>query len=166
MTRTNSTGLPTTIEDGPAPGRFIRARGKSKSPPWRRVVVYDCDRNTLEVKHPFELDHSMLSRPPLSCSNSSLEQYESVKLPSGLSQVTIFLDSETVTTPTTKETTPDGDSNVRLAKIYLNKLGFSNSVLRFLGQLSTLYVKKIKPWSETTSLASPAHSIGGGGATA
>lgn len=151
MTRTNSTGLPTTIEDGPAPGRFIRARGKSKSPPWRRVVVYDCDRNTLEVKHPFELDH---------------KQYESVKLPSGLSQVTIFLDSETVTTPTTKETTPDGDSNVRLAKIYLNKLGFSNSVLRFLGQLSTLYVKKIKPWSETTSLASPAHSIGGGGATA
>ncbi|MCJ1270841.1 hypothetical protein MMC22_010738 [Lobaria immixta] len=147
MRRTKPTGLPTTIEDERAPGRFVHAREKSKTLPWRRVVVYDCDRNTLEVKHPFELDH---------------KEYERVKLPSGLSQVTIFLDSETVTTPTTKETTPGGDSNVRLAKIYLNRLGFSNSVLRLLGQLSTLYVKKIKPWSETTSLASPAHSIGGG----
>lgn len=162
MTRTKPTGPPQPFEDEPALGRFIHARGKSKSPPWRRVVVYDCDRNTLEVKHSFELDHRTSSQPPLSYANSSLEEYESVKLPSGLSQVTIFLDSETVTTPTTKETTPDGDSNVRLAKIYLNKLGFSNSVRRFLGQLSTLYVKKIKPWSESPSHASSPHSVGGG----
>lgn len=132
--RDQANGPSPSVEEEPAPGRFINAREKSKSPPWRKVVVYDCDRNTVEVKRPFELDH---------------KEYESVKLPSGLSQVTIFLDSETATTPTTKETTEDGDSNVRLGKIYLNKLGFSNSVLRFLGQLSTLYVKKVRPWSET-----------------
>ena len=74
--------------------------------------------------------------------------------------MTIFLDSQTVTT-TTDEITTDGDSNVKLAKIYLNKLGFSNSVLRFIGKLSTLYVKKIKPWSETSSFATSLHSLGG-----
>lgn len=147
--RDQANGPSPSVEEEPAPGRFINAREKSKSPPWRKVVVYDCDRNTVEVKRPFELDHSMSSKSPLSRPNSSPEEYESVKLPSGLSQVTIFLDSETATTPTTKETTEDGDSNVRLGKIYLNKLGFSNSVLRFLGQLSTLYVKKVRPWSET-----------------
>lgn len=140
-------GPSATVEEEPARGRFITAREKTKSLTWRRVVVYDCDRNTVEVKRPFKLDHSMSSKPPLSRPNSSPEEYESVNLPSGLSQVTIFLDSETATTPTTEETTEDGDSNVRLAKIYLNKLGFLNSVLRSLGQLSTLYVKKIEPWS-------------------
>ena len=151
-----------TGDEEPAKGRFIKTRGKSKSPPWHRVVVYDCDLNTVEVKNPFDLDRGMSSRPIFNRPNSSLEEYQRVKLPAGTSQVTIFLDSQTVTTPTTKETTPNGDSNVKLAKIYLNKLGFSNSVLRFLGQIQTLYVKKIKPWSETSSFASGPHSVGGG----
>lgn len=157
-------GPSTTVDEEPAKGRFIKARGKSKSPPWHRVVVYDCDLNTVEVKHPFDLDRglSMSSQPVFDRPNSSLDEYQRVELPAGLSQVTIFLDSQTVTTPTTKETTPAGHSNVRLAKIYLNKLGFSNSVLRFLGQIQTLYVKKIKPWSETSSFASGPHSVGGG----
>ena len=124
------------------------------------MVVLDCDRNTVEVKNREDLDpRGRSSQAAVNHPNSSLE-YQRVKLPSGLSQVTIFLDSKTVTT-TTNEITTDGDSNVKLAKIYLNKLGFSNSVLRFLGQLSTLYVKKIKPWSETSSLASSPHSVGG-----
>lgn len=157
-----TSGPSTTGEKEPAKNRFIRNRGKTKSPPWHRVVVYDCDRNTVEVKNELELDRSRSSLPVLNNPNSSLEQYQRVKLPSGLSQVTIFLDSQTVTTPTTKEIAEDGDSNVKLAKIYLNKLGFSNSVLRFLGQLSTLYVKNLKPWSETSSFASSTHNVGGG----
>ncbi|MCJ1424449.1 hypothetical protein MMC29_002337 [Sticta canariensis] len=140
----NASGPLTAGERDPPKSSFLRARGRTKSPPWNRVVVLDCDRNTVEVKNKEDLDS---------------REYHEVKLPSRLSQVTVFLNSKTVTT-TTKEITTDGDSNVKLAKIYLNKLGFSNSVLRFLGQLSTLYVK-IKPWSETSSFASSPHSVGG-----
>ena len=150
--RDNADGLLTAGERDPSRHRFLRVRGKTKSPPWNRVVVLDCDRNTVEVKNKGHLDpRGRSSQAAMKHPNSSLERYEEVKLPSGHSQVTIFMDSRTVTT-TTKEITTDGDSNVKLAKIYLNKLGFSNSVLRFLGQLSTLYVKKIEPWSETSSL--------------
>lgn len=131
-----------TSEKDPPKSSFLKNRGRIKSPPWHRVIVLDCDRNTVEVKNEFDLDRGRSSRRVLNNPNSSLDEYQRVKLPSRLSQVTIFLDSQTETTPTTKEITPDGDSNVKLAKIYLNKLGFSNSVLRCLGQLSTLYVKK------------------------
>lgn len=157
-----ASGPSTAGEQEPSKSRLIKNRGKTKSPPWRRVVVLDCDQNTVEVRNEFELDPGRSSQPILDNPNSSLAEYQEVKLPSGLSQVTIFLDSQTVTKPTTKEITPDGGSNVKIAKIYLNKLGFSNSVLRHLGRLSTLYVKNIKLWSETSPFASSTHSIDGG----
>ncbi|MCJ1423117.1 hypothetical protein MMC29_000998 [Sticta canariensis] len=140
-------GPSTTGGKDPASTQFIKNRGKSKSPPWHRVVVLDSDRNTVEVKKKKKLDLDD-------------EDYQIFELPSGLSHVTIFLDSQTQTMPTTEETT-DGDSNVKLAKIHLNKLGFSNSVLRSLGQLSTLYVKKIKPYSESSPNRSSPDSVGG-----
>lgn len=106
------------------------------------------------MKKEFDLNDGRSGQSSRNNPNGGLEEYQIVKLPSGQKQVTIFLDSQTVTTPTLTEIAPDGESNVKIAKIYLNKLGFSNSVLRFLGQLSTLYVKKIKYSSETSSLAS------------
>ena len=155
-------GPSTTGGNDPASTQFVKTRGKSKSPPWHRVVVLDSDRNTVEVKNKkkLDLDDGRSSQPILNNPNSSLENYQIFELPSGLSHVTIFLDSQTETTPTTEEIT-DGDSNVKLAKIYLNKLGFSNSVLRSLGQLSTLYVKKIKPYSESSPHRSSSDSVSG-----
>ena len=155
-------GPSTTRGNDPASTQSIKTRGKSKSPLWHRVVVLDSDRNTVEVKNKKKLElHDGRSGPSiLNNPNSSVEDYQRFELPSGLSHVTIFLDSQTETTATTEEIT-DGGSNVKLAKIYLNKLGFSNSVLRSLGQLSTLYVKKIKPYSESSPNRSFPDSVGG-----
>ena len=70
-------------------------------------------------------------------------------------QVTIFVDAETESKPTTESRT-DGRSNVVLATLNLNRLGAYCQVLRYLGLISTLCVANAAPWSETSS-----QSIGG-----
>lgn len=72
-----------------------------------------------------------------------------MQLPPRINEVTIFLDHETESRPTIDAIDEKGHGNVMLAKIHLNKLGFSNTILRFLGQLSTLYVKNPTVFGET-----------------
>ena len=72
-------------------------------------------------------------------------------LPPKRKQVTIFVDPETESKPTIASRGADGQSNVILATLYLNRLGVYHQVLRFLGLLSTLYVINAGPWSETSS---------------
>ena len=72
-------------------------------------------------------------------------------LPPKRKQVIIFVDPETESKPTTDSRGEDGQSNVVLATLYLNRLGAYHQVLRFLGLLSTLYVANAAPWSETSS---------------
>ena len=71
-------------------------------------------------------------------------------LPTG-KQVTIFVDDETESKPTIASKGPRGERNVELATIYLDRLGIIPNLFRFFGQLSTLYVMKTTPWSETLS---------------
>ena len=73
-------------------------------------------------------------------------------------EVTIFVDSKTESIATTKTETEDGQSNVMIAKLYLNRLSTFNRLLRAIGKLSHLYITNIKPWSETSSVA---HGISG-----
>ncbi len=66
-------------------------------------------------------------------------------------QVTIFVDAETESKPTIACKDPGGESNVELATLYLDRLGMIPNLFRLFGRLSTLYVMKATPWSETSS---------------
>lgn len=72
-------------------------------------------------------------------------------LPPKRNQVTIFVDPETKSKPTIARRGADGQNNVELATLNLNRLGAYHQVLRFLGLLSTLYVMNAAPLSETSS---------------
>ena len=82
---------------------------------------------------------------------SDINQCQKVDLPKR-KQVTIFVDPETESKPTTASKGKSGRSNVVLATLYLDRLGVYHQVLRFLGMLSTLYVMNAAPWSETSSV--------------
>ena len=81
----------------------------------------------------------------------SEDNYQKVKLPARRRQVTLFVDEETETKLTTRSTRSDGQSNILLAQLYLDRLGPYGQIFRFLGMLSTLYVKNAGPISETSS---------------
>ncbi|KAL9120110.1 MAG: hypothetical protein Q9187_003334 [Circinaria calcarea] len=116
-------------ECSPHKYQFLKHRGKSATPPLiRRVLVYDDDQKSVKITS----EKKVISKQ---------DEYQKLQLPSRQSSVTIFVDSETESKPTTETTTPDGHSNVMLAKLYLNRLGGWGTVLRILGQLSTVYIK-------------------------
>lgn len=54
--------------------------------------------------------------------------------------MTIFVDPDTESDPTTEHITAAGKSNVILATLFLDRLGALNHVLRLIGVLSTSYV--------------------------
>ena len=60
-------------------------------------------------------------------------------------QVTIFVDAKTKTKPTIASESAEGERNVELGTIYLDRLGIIPNLLLFLGQLSTLYVMERTP---------------------
>jgi len=120
----------------PARHQFLRNREKNRSP---RVIIYDCEKKSVQVKRQQEVD-----------ADPKKPDYKSIELPRRKTQVTIFVDPETESVPTTEHAS-GGHSNVMLVKLYLDRLGKWNQVLRCLGQLRTLYVSNIEPWSETAS---------------
>lgn len=162
---------PTSSEDEPGPTKqqFLGIRGKTPSPPWKnRVIVVDPDRGTVEVQNEKSIaqgtqnDSSVRLLAKLKVWRF-LDDYTRVKLPPRKTEVTLFVDPETESKPTTKNATDDGHSNVMLMKLYLDRLplGALNQILRLLGKLSTLYVLKSKPWSETSSHISATHAMNG-----
>ena len=65
-------------------------------------------------------------------------------------QVTIYVDSETKSKPTIVSESAGGEHNLELGTIYLDLLGMIPKLLRFFGQISTLYVMERTPRSETS----------------
>jgi len=76
-----------------------------------------------------------------------------VSLPAHRNEVAIFVDSQTESIATTKNETDDGQSNIMIAKLYLDQLSAVNKLLRALRQLSTLYITNIRPSSEISPTA-------------
>lgn len=37
-------------EEGPSNSQFPKIRGRSNSPPWRKLLVYDCAEQAVEVQ--------------------------------------------------------------------------------------------------------------------
>ncbi|KAF6226435.1 hypothetical protein HO133_009301 [Letharia lupina] len=130
-----STAKAATVSEDQEPFKhqLLRERGRSNSP----VVVYDCDQKTVQVRSKKNVE--------------SEDNYQKVKLPARSKQVTLFVDEETQSKLTTRSTGRDGQSNVLLAQLYLDRLGPYGQIFRFLGLLSTLYVMNAGPLSETSS---------------
>ena len=155
-----------TEESEPSRNQFVKNRGRTPSPPLKnRVIVYDCNQRTVEVQNKEDVAHrkllTIMMFATLTVVSISDPDYKKIHLPPRKNEVTIYVDPKTLSEPTTENTAPDGHSNVMLAKIYLDRLGPVNQVLRFLGQLSTLYVRIVTPWSDTSSLVSGPHSVHG-----
>jgi len=96
-----------------------------------RVIVYDCGKMRLQVRSRKEVDQ-----------DPNKGDYTEIRLPRRERELTIFVDQETESKVTTEQTT-GGQSNVMLAKLYLDRLGIWNQILRCSGKLSTLYVSNI-----------------------
>ena len=82
----------------------------------------------------------------------SEDVYQKVKLPARDKQITLFVDEETGSKLTTQSTGSDGQNNVLLLRLHLDRLGLYGQIFRFLGLLSTLYVMNVGPFSEASSL--------------
>jgi hypothetical protein len=82
--------------------------------------------------------------------DSNQGDYTKINLGSKKKEITLFVDPDSMSEPTTEITT-DGSNTVMLAKLYLNRLGTMNQILRRFGKLSTLYVTKMQPYSESSS---------------
>ena len=76
-----------------------------------------------------------------------------MKFPARSKQVALFVDEETGSEVTTRSMERDGQSNVLLAQLHLDHLGFGGQIVRFLGMLSTLYVMNGSSLSKTPSEA-------------
>jgi hypothetical protein len=145
-------------EEEPLPHQSLRTRGRTPSPLLKdRVIIYDCEERSLEVRSKKKFDKGRTTRPRQQCADHRFwvtdmgkAEYKKIDLPPRKNEITLFVDPETESKPTTENTT-DGHTNVMLAKLYLDRLGTINQILRFLGQLSTLYVTNIGTWSETAS---------------
>lgn len=107
-------------EEEPSKHQHLKKRGRSNSP----VVVYDCDQKTVQVRNKKNVESF----------------YQKMKLPARSKQVTLFIDGKEESQLTTKSAGEDGQSNVMLAQLYLDRLGPSAQIFRFFGMLSTLYV--------------------------
>lgn len=130
----NTAKATTVVEDQePLKHQLLKERGRSNSP----VVVYDCDQKTVQVRSKKDVE--------------SEENYQKVKLPARSKQVSLFVDGETESQLTTRSTGRDGQSNVLLAQLYLDRLGPYGQIFRFLGMLSTLYVMNAGPLNEISS---------------
>ena len=74
-----------------------------------------------------------------------------MKLPARSKSVSLFVDGETESQLTTRSMGRDGQSNVLLAQLHLDRLGPYGQMFRFFGMLSTLYVRNAGPLRETSS---------------
>ena len=136
----------------PLKHQHLRERGRSNNP----VLVYDRDQKTLQVRSKKNVGQYFnpsieLARELMCINLESGDIYQEVKLPARKSLVTLFVDEETESKLTTQRTGKDGQSNILLAQLHLDRLPPYGQVFRFFGLLSTLYVMGKGPLSETSS---------------
>ena len=83
-----------------------------------------------------------------------------MKLPARSRHVALFVDEKTESEVTTRSTGSDGQSNVLLAQLYLDRLGLFGQIFHFFGLLSTLYVMNTNPLSPASSQTIDVQGIG------
>ncbi|KAL8788946.1 MAG: hypothetical protein Q9195_007062 [Heterodermia aff. obscurata] len=119
-------------QDGPSKTQWLPVKGRNLSPPLKRVIVYNREDKSMQVKRENSLDF------------------------------TIFVDPETKLIPTTSDVDSDGYSNLFVVKLHLDRLGLLNRILWFFGFIQNIYVMNpIPQWSESSSLRIDAHRVAG-----
>ena len=86
-----------------------------------------------------------------------------MKLPARSKQVALFVDQETGSKVTTRSAEHNGQSNVLLVQLHLDRLGLGGQIVRFLGMLSTLYVMNAGSLNKTPSKVIDVHDMEGSG---
>jgi len=104
-----------------------------------RCLVLDAEDKTVEIRNEKEVKRDS-------------ENLQKIPIPWRGSRVTLFVDPDTEEVTTDNET--NGQSNVMLAKLYLDHLSLTNRVLRKLSKISTLYIRNLRPVSEGSSASS------------
>lgn len=58
----------------PSGSQSLRIRGRTKSPPLKdRVIIYDCEKKSLEVRSKKQVDHGKLAHIFEGCADSGLQ---------------------------------------------------------------------------------------------
>ncbi|KAK0515928.1 hypothetical protein JMJ35_001962 [Cladonia borealis] len=104
--------------------QHIGERGRWNSLRWKHVLVYDCEGQTLSVQQEKKISKDQ-------CYKLYLPKHD---------HVTIFLDLEAGSEPTTARISAGGVSNKELAKLDLASLGI---IPRWFCSRSTLYVTNV-----------------------
>ena len=122
--------------------RKPEASGRSRSPPLKRVVTFDCDEKTVRVRTVKSIESKCPSirfvspLPLMFMAELDPRGYQKLKLERRRSDVDIFVNSETESEPTTDGIDSHGHSNVLLARLFLDRLGYVNNFLRHIRLLS------------------------------
>lgn len=116
-------------------GQLLKDQERTNSPPFSRAVFYNPNEKTTQVRRAKNIDKT---------------SYQEIKIPASNWLVTIYVDAETESKPTTKAV-EDGRSNIVLTQLHLNRVGFWGQILRRVGLLSTCYVMNAPPLSEASS---------------
>ncbi len=134
--------------------QLLKNRGRTNSPPLSRAVFYNPNEKRTEVRRVTsngQFSISDLSEASLTRTIADQDSHQKVKIPSKNRLVTIFVDPETESKPTTESAAQDGRSNVVLTQLHLDQLGLYGQILRYAGLLSTCYVTNAPPLSEVSS---------------
>jgi len=104
-----------------------------------RCLVLDAGDKTVEIRNEKEVKRDS-------------ENFKMIPIQRLQKEVTVFVDPNTEEVTTDNET--NGQSNVMLAKLYLDQLSLTNRVLQALSKISTLYITNLRPVSEGSSASS------------
>jgi hypothetical protein len=158
----SQTGRPASVRDdehlqNPSPKQFLTNRGKSPTPPLRdRVIVYDADEISLEVRSRKEIEQSKHNFPfllLLLTGTFCLEEDDFIAIPiqRRSSDITLMFDPKNRSDVKTDTQTGKGEKTnrnyVELATINLHRLSLVNRWLMLAGTITTLYVTKPEIWT-------------------
>ena len=143
--------------DEPSKHQYLANQGRRRSPPLRRVIVYNRAEKSMEVRSEKKMlncqQFPLLSFHPTAKARITVSEREAsneLLLPRRQSIITVFVDPETESKPTTESTDQEGFSNLLLTKLRLDRLGTMNRMLRFFGFITSVYVTNVEPqWSES-----------------
>jgi len=140
----SQTGRPASIRDdehlqNPSPKQFLTNRGKSPTPPLRdRVIVYDADEISLEVRSRKEIEQKE-------------DDFIAIPIQRRSSDITLMFDPKNRSDVKTDTQTGKGEKTnrnyVELATINLHRLSLVNRWLMLAGTITTLYVTKPEVWT-------------------
>jgi len=136
LRRSSSAALSSLEEESsPLVDQWLVKDHKSRS--WKKSVVYDPTKNSVEIKKRDDLEND-------------LSRYMSCRLPLDRSRLSLFLDS-TESKAFAVSKAPKGEGNIFIGVLNMERLGIMVQILRCCGNLRMLYIVRYCPlkWEPT-----------------